>query len=135
MATREFDATVIYEKAKAAITGVPVRIEERWREICKDDYERQTRWYATLNNRLFSRWGWRKKVVQKPFEQFVEDEKTEEDYWGYKQYDALTEKFNKDLYELRRIRNLADDHVGAGKLIRINDDEFNNLRFYEKYAP
>ncbi|USV40919.1 hypothetical protein [Xanthomonas phage BUDD] len=135
MATREFEASHIHQRAVKAIEGLPIRIEERWVEICKDNYASQGRYYESLNTRLFTRWGWRKKVEQRPFDQYVQETKTEEDYWGYNQYDLLVARFNDDLYELRRLRNLAEANDLAGKNVRISDKDFQTIRFYEKYAP
>ncbi|WEM34238.1 hypothetical protein [Xanthomonas phage X1] len=138
MATREFDADFIFDIAKRAREGVNARAHEAWVDTYKGD---RYQWHVDENKRRNNRWltklgVWEVETIL-PFDEWIEERKTwtDPDGWGFGTWRMHLSRYDDDRAELRRIMNLAEEEAKASKVVRISDDEYNTLRFYEKAAP
>lgn len=136
MATREFDAKHIHDRAIVALEGLEKKLEADWVESCRGWYEK---YYLPYRHRRNNRW-W-VKLFKRPlepvmsFEMYVEDRKTWEDDWGFSDWRNHKERpFQQDRADLRRIRNLAHENEKASKIVVLSDTDYRDIVYYEKFA-
>lgn len=135
MATREFDAKHIHDRAILALEGLEKKLVLDWVEACKRPYEMYKENVARRNMRWKVRFFGTKPEEVMPFDEFVEYWKSYEDYWGFSDWRHHQERpYQQDRADLRRIRNLSHENEKASKLVVLSDTDYRDIVHYEKFA-
>lgn len=138
MATREFESKYVFDLAETALKGLQSRINYEWAEDCKKQYkyneEAKMTWWSRFSARF---WGVKFDEEINTFEEYVEARKD----WLFSEYSTTytlwmyhTERWDKTLRLINRIKNLAAANVHGSAMTKLDGSEFNTLAAYESWA-